>query len=87
MLCSNRDVDFSISTWSKLPAHLQLADRIRAAIDAGELKPGDAIPPPRELAISTGVGIAVVHSALRRLEREHLVYTVRGRGTYVTSRR
>jgi DNA-binding transcriptional MocR family regulator len=48
----------------------RLADRTRSAIEAGELKAGDAIPPPRELAMSTGLGIAVVHSASGRLERE-----------------
>jgi len=87
IMCSNRGVDLSVSTWSKTPAHVQLADRIRTAIAAGQLNPGDAVPSPRELAAQSGLDLAVVHTALRRLEREHFVYAIRGRGMFVTTRR
>jgi len=72
---------------SKTPSYIQLADKIRAAIDAGELAPEETIPSLRQLIEETGLAAATVQKAIRRLEREHYVYTVSGRGTYVTSRR
>ena len=89
MLCLDYIVSqlhLSVSPWSRTPAHDQVADKIRAAIDAGELAPRDPLPSPEELAAIAGVSLAVVHTALRKLQREHYVYAIRNGGMYVTSR-
>ena len=65
--------------------HVQLADRIREAIDAGELKPRDPIPSPRELADKAGLDLPVVHKAIRRLQASHYLCVISGR-SFVTSR-
>lgn len=55
------------------PIYLQVADRIREAIIAGELRPGDALPTERELAESFAVSRASVREALRALQAQGLV--------------
>lgn len=59
----------------RLPLYLQVADRIRDAIIAGTLAPGDALPTERELAESFEVSRASVREALRALQAQGLVAT------------
>jgi len=46
----------------------EICDRIRARIEAGDLRPGDKLPAERELAVQLGVGRNAVREALRSLE-------------------
>ncbi|MEQ8833424.1 MAG: GntR family transcriptional regulator [Miltoncostaeaceae bacterium] len=57
----------------RLPLYLQVAHRIREAIIAGHLAPGDPLPTERELAESFEVSRASVREALRALQAEGLV--------------
>lgn len=57
----------------RLPLYLQVADRIREAIIAGNLVPGDALPTERELAETFQVSRASVREALRALQAQGLV--------------
>ena len=77
-------MDLGIDIYSKTPAYIQLADRIAAAIDNGELEPGKPIPSYKALMTGTGLAMGTVQKAVRLLERENRVFTVSGRGTYVT---
>lgn len=61
------------SETQRLPLYLQVAHRIREAIIAGHLVPGDALPTERELAESFQVSRASVREALRALQAEGLV--------------
>ncbi|MFF7648712.1 SCO5717 family growth-regulating ATPase [Streptomyces sp. NPDC007983] len=65
------------------PPYLLAADRLRAEITSGRLKPGDRLPSSRELRETLGIANATVHSALRVLREEGLIYSVHGRGNYV----
>ncbi|WP_174552454.1 FadR/GntR family transcriptional regulator [Microtetraspora niveoalba] len=60
------------------PAYQDLADRIRAQILAGELKPGDRLPVEPELCTLYGVSRSTVREALRVLSSERLLVTRRG---------
>jgi GntR family transcriptional repressor for pyruvate dehydrogenase complex len=60
-----------------------VVDRFRAMLAAGELRPGDRLPPERELAGRFGVGRGSVREALRELEILGLVEARHGAGTYV----
>ena len=71
---------------SKTPSYVQLADKIMQAIDSGELTPGDRIPSIKELVEQTGLAMATVQKAVKRLEQSNYVFAVSGRGTFVTSR-
>ena len=66
------------------PPYLLAADRLRAEITSGRLKPGDRLPSSRELREQLGIANATVHAALRVLRDEGLIYSVHGRGNYVT---
>ena len=79
-------MEFEIDFRSQVPSYRQLADRIRAAIAAGEYGPDDAIPSLRTLQQETGLAMATVQHAIRVLVDEGLVYSVSGRGTFVAPR-
>jgi DNA-binding transcriptional regulator YhcF (GntR family) len=79
-------VELSINVMSKVPAYVQLAEQIMAGIDAGELKPGDKIPSFKELMDQTGLAMATVQKAVKRLEHANYVFAVSGMGTFVNSR-
>jgi GntR family transcriptional repressor for pyruvate dehydrogenase complex len=60
-----------------------LAQRLRARIASGELRPGDRLPGERALAEGLGVHRGSLREALRQLERLRLVATRPGSGTRV----
>jgi len=62
----------------------QVADQLRAAIDAGEYGPGRKIPSLQALVRETGLAVETVRRAVRVLVDEGVVYTVQGRGTFVS---
>jgi DNA-binding GntR family transcriptional regulator len=67
-----------------LDLHEQVAAEIRRAIAEGEAKPGERLPPARDLAAVLGVNTNTVLRALRQLRDEGLLEFRRGRGITVT---
>jgi GntR family transcriptional regulator len=67
-----------------LELHEQVAGEIRRAIAAGEAKPGERLPPAKDLAAVLGVHTNTVLRALRQLRDEGLLEFRRGRGITVT---
>ena len=61
----------------------QLVDRFSAAIEAGELEPGDKLPPTRELAAEAGVNHLTAARVYRKLAELGYVTAQVGRGTFV----
>lgn len=64
--------------------HDQVAAEIRRAIAEGEAKPGERLPPAKDLAAILGVNTNTVLRALRDLRDEGLLEFRRGRGITVT---
>jgi GntR family transcriptional regulator len=64
--------------------HEQVAAEIRRAIGEGEARPGDRLPPAKDLAAVLGVNSNTVLRALRRLRDEGLLDFRRGRGVTVS---
>jgi GntR family transcriptional regulator len=64
----------------------QIADRLRRAINDGELKPGEQLPSERELMERYEVSRNTVRLALGLLANEGIVATTQGRGTFVRDR-
>ncbi len=63
----------------------QIAERIIGMIKESRLKPGDLLPPERELAKTMGVSRPSLREALRALSIMHIIENRQGSGTYVAS--
>jgi GntR family transcriptional regulator len=63
--------------------HEQVAGAIRRAIADGEARPGDRLPPAKDLAAVLGLNTNTVLRALRQLRDEGLLEFRRGRGIKV----
>jgi DNA-binding transcriptional regulator YhcF (GntR family) len=63
--------------------YLQVAAQIRRAIADGEAKPGERLPPARDLATVLGVNANTVLRSLRLLQDEGLLELRRRRGITV----
>jgi len=61
----------------------QIADQLRAAIDAGELRPGDQLPSEAELTRHFGVARMTARQAIQELRAEGRVVAEHGRGVFV----
>ena len=62
----------------------QIAEQLLGQIGARRLKPGDSLPPERELTESFGVGRSSIREALRMLESQGVITSVSG-GAFVVS--
>ncbi|MBM4423764.1 MAG: FadR family transcriptional regulator [Chloroflexi bacterium] len=60
------------------------ADRLRTMIFSEQIKPGQLLPPRKELAAQFGVGIATVHEAVKSLAAVGLLESRPGKGTWVS---
>lgn len=69
----------------KTPLYLQLKDLVRYHISTGALQPKQRLPTVHGLAKDIGVNFETVRKAYKELEREGLVSTERGLGTFVSS--
>ncbi len=69
------------------PAYLQLQERLKSAILAGIIAPGEALPSERELAQSLGLSRMTVRRALSALVKQKLAERRQGSGTYVLPQR
>ena len=73
-----------ITAGIELPIYRQLMRQISDAIAGGRLRPGDKLTSQRELAEQLVIAPLTVKKAYDELEREGLIRTERGRGTFVT---
>jgi GntR family transcriptional regulator len=71
----------------RTPKYQAIAVDLAFRIRGGELTPGSALPPQKELSASYGVTLATLRQALRQLEDDGLVSQQAGRGTFVTEPR
>ena len=66
------------------PVVCRIVDAVSAALQRGELTPGEKLPPRLVLARQLGVNATTVGQAYARLEMRGLVVSRRGSGTYVS---
>jgi GntR family transcriptional repressor for pyruvate dehydrogenase complex len=63
-----------------------VASSLERRILEGSLKPGDRLPPERELSIELGVSRPSLREAIQKLASKGMVQSRQGGGTYVTDR-
>jgi len=68
------------------PLYVQVADAVRARIEAGELLPDRPIPSENQLVQQYGVARGTARKSIQLLRERGLVVTVVGRGTYVAAK-
>jgi len=78
---------FDIDLQSRTPIYEQLYRRVTELVIKRRLKPGDKLPSVRELAKSLGVNPNTVAKAFRDLERDGVISTLPGRGSFVCEKR
>jgi GntR family transcriptional regulator len=65
------------------PPYRQIADHLRAAIDSGELRPGDRLPSEAQLTRHYSVARMTARQAIQELRAEGRVVAEHGRGVFV----
>ncbi len=70
---------------AEVPIGVQLAWILRSRVANGELVSGQRLPGLRDLAEATGVNVNTVRAVYQRLEREGLIDSQQGSGTFVAS--
>jgi DNA-binding GntR family transcriptional regulator len=68
------------------PPYLRIAADLRARIESGEFRPGDALPSITRLSQEYGVAKTTAQKALQVLKDEGLARGVQGWGTIVAER-
>lgn len=72
-----------INTASRIPIYTQIVDHIRHLVATGTLGPGEQLPTIRQLAVDLRVDPNTVARAYSVLDKEGVISTQQGRGTYV----
>jgi GntR family transcriptional regulator len=74
---------FHVNPSSGVPIYLQIETQVKNAISAGALKPEAALPSVRKLAAELRINPNTAARAYQNLERDGIISTVPGGGTYV----
>src|SRR5271166_5350686 len=72
---------------STVPVYVQVREQLLSAIGRGEIGRGDRLPSVRDVAAALEINPNTVNRAYAELERDGLVETRRGRGTFVRSQK
>lgn len=74
---------FEIDLRSSAPIYEQIVNKIKEAVVKGYLKPMDSLPSVRKLATMLNVNPNTIAKAYQELERQHVIITIRGKGTFI----
>ncbi|EIO3310813.1 GntR family transcriptional regulator [Listeria monocytogenes] len=76
---------FTINTKSQLPIYEQIVKKIKEQVVKGILQEGEKILSIREFASRIGVNPNTVSKAYQELERQEVIVTVKGKGTFIAN--
>jgi len=79
-------IAFHLDPTSGVATYLQLVQQVRHAVRYGILHPGDQLPTAREVVEALAINPNTVLKAYRELERDGLVRSRPGLGTFVTEK-
>jgi len=74
----------TLDVQSRIPIYEQLKNKIGELILLGVLKPGDQLPSVRVLARDLGVNPNTVSKAYQDLERDGIIYSISGKGSFIS---
>jgi GntR family transcriptional regulator len=76
---------FSVDPRSGVPIYLQIIEQVKRAVALGTLASGEQLPTVKALALDLTVNPNTVARAYRELERDRVIETSPGRGSFVRS--
>jgi GntR family transcriptional regulator len=76
-------IHLTIAPGDDAPIYRQIVRQVREALAGGRLRPGDRLQSQRELALQLVISPLTVKKAYDELERDGLIETARGQGTFV----
>src|SRR5262249_38113906 len=76
-------IRFTLDPDSGVPIYRQIQDQIRYGIASRRLRPGEQLPTVRALAVDLAVNPNTVIKAYTELERQGILTTEQGSGTFV----
>lgn len=68
---------------SGVPIYLQIIEQVKRSVALGVLAPGEQLPTVKQLALDLTVNPNTVARAYRDLERDQVIETAPGRGSFV----
>ena len=74
---------FTVDPRTGVPLYLQLIEQVKRAVALGTLEPGEQLPTVKALAVDLTVNPNTVARAYRELERDAVIETSPGRGSFV----
>ena len=75
--------ELTISQADRRPMYLQIIEQVRRRIAVGDWRPGQEIPSIRALAAATRVSVITIKRAYLELERDGVITTRQGIGSFV----
>lgn len=79
-------VNFNVDPRSGVPIYVQLIEQVKRSVAVGALAPGERLPTVKALALDLTVNPNTVARAYRDLERDEVIETSPGRGSFVRAR-
>jgi GntR family transcriptional regulator len=73
----------TVDSNSGVPVYLQIIEQVKRCVALGVLAPGEQLPTVKQLALDLTVNPNTVARAYRELERDHVIETAPGRGSFV----
>lgn len=70
---------------SRKPIYEQLVESVKTSVVKGFMKPDEALPSVRQLAGELAINPNTIQKAYAELERQGIVYSVPGKGSFVCS--
>ncbi|HTU82366.1 MAG TPA: GntR family transcriptional regulator [Candidatus Acidoferrales bacterium] len=70
---------------SGVPIYLQIIEQVKRSVALGVLQAGEQLPTVKQLALDLTVNPNTVARAYRELERDEIIETAPGRGSFVRS--
>ena len=74
---------FTVDPRSGVPIYLQLIEQVKRSVALGVLAPGEQLPTVKQLALDLTINANTVARAYRDLERDAVIETSPGRGSFV----
>ena len=79
-------MEIQVDHASGVPIYAQIMEQIKHLVATGRLKPGDQLPTIRQLAVDLRVNPNTVVRAYHELDRQGVISTQQGRGTFIARR-